>query len=737
MIAAMLSWLVVFGLGCGEGLFHAEPDAGKCAGMTRREPMELAQAEPDLPLLTEDFLYAVQRRDRNVFSRQRLNYEARYCVWPHQSKDGKKWTAPNGQKPFPWPGASDSRPALVDKYINEDVAFLMVVSDRMRVMVNGTESNDAAFAHRATNLLRWMKQTQMDEIPRERRLGANYLLERGSVVFGVFWERQAQLGYTTVDLETMRAMAMQLQLSAAEGEELDEAQQLMVKLPALILDPAMEKQAVAVAQQVFPTVRVSRLQTAIRELRSKGVTRLPRPYLVKDRPTLVALAPNEDIFIPPDTTDIRTARGIFRRELLSETQLLERQYTHQWSRKWIKEMLRTQRGRMSLEFDMQSLRTAARVTSNGLLNTEKLFEVVHCYRRMHDADGVPGLYYTCFNPHVTTGYAYHSLLDYDHGEYPFIHIERESRSRLLDDARGYGEVAFTWQQQIKTQWDARVDRASLATLPPSYYPSGMAPDKWGPGVQIPTISPEDYGFMDIPKYDPGSQEVEESVRRFADEYFGRPVDEQNAVQSQVMRQDLANNWMEGMRRIDTQVFQLCQQFLPDEIYFRVVGSSQAKPLRTTREEIQGEFDVTVGFNVGDMDNEVVTAKLGLIEKALMMDTTGRVDRNHALDVIFELIDPNMGERILKPALDASQAEIEDEQTIFAKLMSGVDVDVKPEGQAYDLRLKVLENIFATNPLAQHAYEQNERIREVTDKRVKQLQFQLQQRENAIIGRLGA
>lgn len=718
-------------------LFVALVLAGMGAGAMPRKQTELATAEPDLTALRDEFLYAVQRRDRNVFNRQRLNHEARYCVWPNQSRDGKKWTAADGKKPFPWPGASDARVALADKYINEDVAFLMVVSERMRVLVNGTESNDAAFAHRSTNLLRWMKQTQMEELPRERRLGANFMLERGSVVFGVFWDRQQQLGYEVIDLETIKGMASQLMMAAAQGEELTDIQEIITHLPGLVMDAAMEKQAAEVLKLVFPTVRPARLRQAVRELREDSTTRLPRPYLIRDRPTVVSLAPNEDVFIPPDTTELRLARGIYRRELVSETQLEDRHQTHGWRKDWIAEMIRTQRGRMSLEFDAQALRTSQRLTSSGLLHTEKLFEVVHAFERRHDEDGVPGIYYTCFNPHVGSEYASHGLLDYDHGEYPFIHIERESRSRLLDDARGYGEVAYTWQQQIKTQWDARVDRASLATLPPSYYPSGMPPDKWGPGVQIPTVSPEDYGFLDIPKYDAGSQEVEESVRRFADEYFGRPVDEQNMVQSQTMRQELANNWMDGMRRIDTQIFKLCQQFLPEEIHFRVVGSSQAKPLHASREEIQGGFDVSIGFNVGDMDNEVVTAKLGLIEKALMMDTTGRVDRNNALDVIFELIDPNIGERILKPALEASQAEIEDEQTIFAKLMAGVDVDVKPEGQAYDLRLQVLENIFTTNPLAVQSYEGNERVREVVDKRVKQLKFQLQQRENAVIGRLGA
>jgi hypothetical protein len=703
----------------------------------KRNLREQATSTPNLEELRADFVTAVQRRDRSVFARQRMNYRARYCVWAHQSDDGKKWGADAGNKPFPWAGASDARVALVDKYINEDVAFLMVVSDRMRVLVNGTEANDSGYAHRLTNLLRWMKSTQMAEYRREKRLLANYMLERGVAVMGVFWDRQVQLGYEELDMEAIAATVMQVVQAQQQGAELSPEQQSALLLPELILNPETEQQAAVALSQFYPDVKQARLRQAVRDLRNTGTAKLPRPYTKRNRPCVVALAPNEEVFLPIETTDLQMARGIYRREVLTEAQLLERERTHGWNAEWITKVINTQRGRMSVEMDSSVLRTANRVNTSWMMNTERLFEVIHAYRRMSDADGVPGIYYTCFSAGISTECAYHGLLDYAHGEYPFVLFERETRTRLLDDSRGYGEIASTWQHQIKTQWDSRIDRASLATLPPSFYPGGQPPDKWGPGVQVPTISPEDYGFMDIPKYDAGSQEVEESVRRFADEYFGRPVDEQNAVQSQTMRQDMANSWMDALARVDTQILKLCQQFMPDEIYYRVVGSNQAKPLRATRDEIQGEFDVSVGFNVGNLDNEVVSAKMGLIEKALQMDATGRVDRNAALDVIFELIDPDVGERILRPALDASQAEIDDERNVLARALLGMETDVKTQGQAWDLRLKVLQNELASNSKAQQLLQQDERVREVVEKRVKQLTFQLQERENARIGALGA
>jgi hypothetical protein len=126
----------------------------------------------------------------------------------------------------------------------------------------------------------------------------------------------------------------------------------------------------------------------------------------------------------------------------------------------------------------------------------------------------------------------------------------------------------------------------------------------------------------------------------------------------------------------------------------------------------------------------------LIERALQMDVNGIVDRDEALAFTFDLIDPNSGERLLKPAEAASQQEIEDEQSVFAKLFAGVPVDIKP-GQAYQLRLRVLQNIMAQNPSAQRRYQEDEQFKAIVDRRVKQLSFQLQQAENAIIGRLGA
>lgn len=679
--------------------------------------------EPNLAALIEEFNWAFNQRTNNLFSRQRLNYETRNCVWANQSEDGRKWTPRAGEaEVFPWAGASDVRVPLVDKYVNEDVAKLMVVWRRMRTTVSATEINDAGWAARMTNFLRWMKYTQMSESTTEARLLANYYLERGVAVMSVTWDKRNQLGYEEIDLETVMSYAQQSQDPRIQ------------ELHNMIMDPEFDDESAQIGQMLYPDVPLSRLKKVVRDLRQDGTARFPRPYEIVNRPRFMALAPNDDVFLPPEVTSLETARSIFRRELLSEAQLRDRVKSHGWDEAWVEEMITSQRGIVTHGDDITT-RTRRIQGSVNANNTRKLFEVLHGFRRLADAEGVPGIFYTVFNTRMPEVAGLHELLDYDHGQLPFVLLEREKRSRLIDDSRGYGEIASTWQSQVKADWDQRTDRGSIATLPPSYYPDGQAPDKWGPGVQVPTMRPEAYGFMEIPKFDAGSREVAEDVRRFADEYFGRPVNEENMTQSQTMQQDLADNWMSGWAEIDTQVLQLCQQYQADSFYFRVVGSSKGKPVHATREDIQGKFDLAVNFNMKHLDPEFVETEISLIEKLLQMDVNGIIDRDEALVVTGELIDPNLAERLLKPGENASQHEIEDEQNVFVRLLAGIPVDVKP-GQAYQLRLNVLKQLFQTNEEARQKYQQNPQVKDAFERRGKQLTFQLQQQQNAVTGRLG-
>ena len=691
--------------------------------------------DPNLPQLREEFAYTLNERNSNVFARARLNHETRYTVWPGQSEDGRKWVPRLGEdEVFPWPGASDARVNLVDKYIRKHTGFLMLLYDKMKTKVFGTQVNDAAWADRMSSYLRWQKYTQMAEARGEAELLANYVLERGSAMMGCFWDKRTQLQYQEIDLEGLAVICLQ---RATNPQHPD---QRFADLPRMILDEQFQREAAALLALLFPAVPSKRLERVVKDIRTEGYAKFPLPAVLVNRPKLMALAPNDDVFLPPDCQDSTLEdTSVFWVEVMREPKFKARAKDFKWDEEWVAEMLEGQRGNVefgSLQFNQRIyLGTSTLLPRRGDLDARKLFLVVHAYRRLVDADGVPGIFYTVFNPHLTESCAQHDLLNYDHGQMPFTLFLQERRSRKPDDSRGYGEIANTWQGQIKAEWDNRIDRASISTLPPSHYPPGQQPDTWGPGVQVPTTNPQGYGFFE-PAGDPaGSKEVEESVKLYADDYFGFVTDPNNAADAQMQRQKLGSDWMAGWKRVDTQILKLCQQFADNDIYFRVVGSAKGQPLHATREDIQGEFDLAVGYDMEAMDPEQRKLKLQFLQQAIQMDAGGIVDRNEAMVVAFELVDANLGERVLKPAEAASQSEVEDEMTVITKLLAGMAIPVKP-GQAYQLRLQVLQQYLQSNPQAQREMATNPQVQQAFQGRLKQLGLQVQQQQNAVTGRGG-
>jgi hypothetical protein len=464
--------------------------------------------------------------------------------------------------------------------------------------------------------------------------------------------------------------------------------------------------------------------------------------VVQDRPRLRTLAWNEDVFMPPECVDPQRSRVVFVREVLSETDLQERRRSLGYAPEWIDQVIETQRGRMAFE-PSERAATRARTFGRGMPESDRLFEVVTAFRRLYDDEDVPGIWSTVFSPGLLHSsrrkggddlVGSHELLDYAHSQYPINVFSLERRSRLIDDSRGYGERAHTLQQQIKRQWDLRIDRADVSTLPPSHHPPGEEPDAWGPGVQIPTLQSDRFGYFEIPKPDIGSREIELTTRQFADEYFGRRLEGSDAVDSQAIRQNLMRGWLKGWKRVFTQVLQLDQQYLPDEVYARVVGSSQGQTMRITRAEIQGGFNVGLSFNLKALDVEYVKELMGMIGQVMQLDVNGRIDRDEAVQAAMELIDPSYAERLLQPGEQASMAQIDDEKDVLAKLLLGIPVDVKGN-EAFGLRKQTLIQLIQNSPTVQKLIQANPQAQELVKTRVDQLDFNIQQREvNPEIGR---
>lgn len=710
---------------------------GRTSVPARTDSEVAALNDPHIEQLREDFEFTLNERDSSLFTRMKLNFETRHCIWPGQSQDGRKWYARRGEdQVFPWPGASDARVFLTDKYIIKHVAMLLALDAKARVRVNATEVNDEQWANRMTNFLRWMKTTQMRERRAENELLANYILERGAGVMSTVWCRKKQLQYEVIDREGIAGLVLQRLQEAP-----DEANPRLVDLPGMLFDATFAGEAASLLTELFPDVPSGRLERVATDIAVTGEAKFPRPAVVLNRPKVIARCPNEDIFLSPDASSLDEA-NVYEVEVVRESKFRALAAEYGWDKEWTAEVLETQQGNVefgNIQFNLRNTRHLNNILpTRGSTDSRKLFLVCHAYRQLVDQEGVPGIFYTVFHPNLSESVARHELLNYAHGKLPHTLFCRERRSRRFDDSRGYGEIASTAQGTIKNQWDMRQDRASIATLPPSYHPPGQAPDKWGPGVQVPTNQPDRYGFMEVPAHDRGSQEEEATVLQFVDDYFGFNPRPESMPDAMAIKQKLVDDWLFGQTEVDTQIMQLCQQFMPDNFYYRVVGSTQGKPIKSSREEIQGQFDVSVGFDVGDLDPQIKKLKLEGLQLAYSFDATGQLDRGEGLQVALDIVDPNLSERLIKPGESASLQEVEDERRVLVQLMAGEPVAVKP-GQAYQLRMQTLREAFQRNQYAQQLYQQNEQTREAFDKRMKDLEQAYNNQPggpNAVIGRGG-
>jgi hypothetical protein len=678
--------------------------------------------------MTNEFQEIV-RRGNESYDRMRLNWETRYNVWSGQSDDGRKWKSKLGRNPVPFDGASDSRPPLVDTYVNEDVDMLMTSLSSAQVSAFPTESNDAEQASLVTNLLRYQIHNQIKEFNDEAELAANYMLENGVAVVGVFWDVEEQATVADIDMESINQLAQ-----SAEN---------LSMFPEMILSEEREDEAIALGMLVLPDVKQSKMRKMIRELRSTGSTTYPVKMTVKNRPTVVSLRLGEDFFVPLDTTELQDARRCYYKEFVTKEALYDGIESKGYDRKWVEDVVDKTKGK-TITMDRNALSARSNSTRREVIfDAKEVYEIVHCYERKLDEDDVQGIYYTCFSPHLPVNergketFAFSELMNYDHCQYPFVLFRREWLSRRVDDTRGYGEIGFTWQKQIKNEWDARVDRNSLATMPPLHHPPGRPPTKWGPGTLVPRVRQDDYQYADVPAYNAGSKEIEVSVRETCDRYFGRVTGPENQPYAMMRQQHMVSKWLKNWQRVMEQVLALTQQFASEEFFFRVVGSSKAQMLSASRDDIQGQFDIQLNFAVANLDQQLMQRKLELLKVAVgEFDTQGVVDRAELMQVVFSFIDPVLGERLLMPTETAAQKEIDDEKNVFARLSAGVDEDVR-EGQSHEMRLQVLQQILESSPSAQQRYQQDEEFKSRVDKRMQQLQFQLQQKQNAVIGRLGA
>jgi len=684
--------------------------------------------------------------------------DTRYCRWAGQTYDGRKWSANTGKEVFPWEGASDIRPYTIDDLINDDVDVMLTASKNCHMQTVPSNSLYQEQASCTTAVLDWvMRNLLAEEIEREKTLAAQWRQHYGSSVMGVDWYLDFDSEVVTVSLQDLFAMAqMDPQLGSfleylmrnkgrlSQSDMMGAAQMLSAYFPDLnspaqtpeeVIDPTTKSAGPTPKPTPYTIDRVARNATeALGMLGAQGQFSYERPYVKENRPCVTALRTYQDVFFFRNTYDLQRLPWIVRRDVIPKTAVIDRSRYEGWDPEFTTEIIERAGSTALLNLGLQTLfRFRDRLYVDEM---KELCEVYYAFHRGEDSKNRRQIEVSIFHPNFDR-LGRQLPLPYLHGKYPFVLCEREKRSRSVLESRGIGDIAMTAQAEIKFQKDARNDRTAISTLPPLQVPLGRGRQQYklGPRAQLGVMRPGELSWLPPPPLDQTTYQTEMSIRQDLANYFGRNMEGVDTNKVLRKQQRLVDDWLAELRMVHVQIYQLCMQYLPDEDWVTAAGDPAAIPQRD-RKSIQRNLNLVLEYDAKDLNQEFVTAKLNLIQQMLVAtDAAGVLDRAGLTMYAARALDPALARQLIQPQAAVTQQEINDEQSQLSKIADGIEPPLYTSGQNAQLRLQVIQNTVSQQGYID-ALRQNPISLQLLQRRVQNLQFQVQQQQNAVTGKLG-
>jgi hypothetical protein len=666
------------------------------------------ESEPNIITLHSAYDETVTELEA-YFDLCRNSYDDRRNWWAGKSRDHRK----HGADAFPWEGAADMEAHTIDERITRLVSLFMSSLNRANIRAFPVEAGDLARSQVVSSFLKWFVNSgYIPRFHKEMELGANYLLERGLLLTYVGWHREDRSFLQELNLEQIAQLSPEIADLIINGDD---------------------KEAMGLLQNVFPNTSNKRAKKAIKELRKNGVAQLPIIRRQIDAPEVKTLAPDGDFFFPPYVTDPQRAPYCFWKTYYTAQELENKVITDGWDKDFVDYVIEKYSGVNidSIEREQEGRRSIS-LTDNAY-EANELIEIVYAYQRLIDPeDGSEGIYCTVFHKEFTgneiaQGYAKFELLN-GYEDYPIVVTKLSEDSKRLYDTQTIPDILRGIQNQIKVERDSRIDRNSLATLPPIMHPIGQAPTDFGPGRMIPYRRKGDLEFADTPPAPNGSIEMEQTMEAQADRLCG--LDETSNI-SQIRKQFLVDKFLQHTAEVLKMAFKCFQRFGPDSIFFRVTGVPD--PQTFTKGNPDENFDILINYDVLSNDPETVEKRLQQMVSLTSLDRSGRININALLDVVANSIDPVLADSILQPAEVAQQKMVKDVTDDLTKIFAGIEMPARPNGA--QLALQVIQE-YSSQEDIQRRLSEDPSFAERLEKYAGQYTFMMQQMQNAQIGKIG-
>jgi hypothetical protein len=553
-----------------------------------------------------------------------------------------------------------------------------------------------------------------------------------------------------------------------------------VLFPTQVLDPDQEDAAVAtlragsrhIAAQLFAKERdeygdgwlanyqmsMAQARKAIRDLRTDGKATFPAPYLHKNAPCVVAREVGFDYFAPPEMTETEASPWHIVRDWLPPSAIMENKVTDGWDPEWCERAIKTagqttewgseiRLRDVELDDDTETFDATLRKSQSGLV------EVLHCFARYVTEEGIPQVWCTVFSAHALKDDAGNDLFakHYATGSatYGFVPWRWQKKRRNFHQNFGIPEFIGSDQQLIKRTCDQLTDRADMELNPPWLVANRLGMRyKAGAGAQVPVKRKGDVEPMIPP---PGSPELGveliKDARYRLDNYFGLMTENVLPARWQMKLQALTSRFLTSCAAMFKVYWALIQANADERELSRLAGSSgRGSDFPRSPEEIEGEYDVSLYFDVKDLDMEFVFKKLDAVAKmAVPLDRAGTIDLSALVRLIVLAIDPTYAQALITDKAGASARVYKDVDNEVMRMFVGNEAEYVENDPTAGMKLKFLDQVLQANPRyvgalsGPNGQDQNghdplfmERLMKYRDN----LQQSVTQEQNKQVGRLG-
>lgn len=263
---------------------------------------------------------------------------------------------------------------------------------------------------------------------------------------------------------------------------------------------------------------------------------------------------------------------------------------------------------------------------------------------------------------------------YPFREWPIVEFRFEHNDKRPLSPRGIAEMVQTWQRLASRMHNARLDSIQT-TLAPMFKVKmqalpAMRNVRWRPGAHIPVRRMDDIEPMVTDHRALIEFLREEQVHKeFAERYVGvfdptltdlggtgpdrRTATEVDAVVSQATEVQSADAvvFQCAMQRVHQQLWNLWEEFGPEEVYFYVTGEEQPRLAR--RADLAGDYDIIPAGSPISTNRALILNRARELIQFLLQDPTGLVRKDELLREYLQAHDFPLAQRLVRPPEQAA------------------------------------------------------------------------------------